>query len=315
MSARVFSRKPRRFGVLTFPVAPSAAVEREWSWVEELGFDHAWLPDGFSNRGVADFEVWTLLASLAKTTSRIRMGTLVTTIVSRHPLLLATMALTVDHLSGGRIEVGIGAGDQPTESDVFGLPRWPPAERIARLEEQLGLLDELLRGNEVSRAGTYYSVRGAHLASPVQQPRPPLLVSAEGPRALRLAARYADAWSTLAGQWGADGSGGRASEQQALAATKAKVEELERLRVEFGRGAGSIRRIVLAYRQPVVPLSSLDAFDHFVGSYAEVGLDEFVFYWPPVLNLKERRAVSREQRVVVERIAAARLSSSSTAQV
>lgn len=313
MAARVLSRKPRRFGVLTFPVAPSSAVEREWSWAEELGFDHAWLPDGFSNLGVADFEVWTLLASLAKSTSRIRMGTLVTTIVARHPLLLGTMALTVDHLSGGRIEVGIGAGDQPTESDVFGLPRWPPAERVARLEEQLGLLDELLRGNEVSRAGTYYSVRGAHLASPVQQPRPPLLVSAEGPRALRLAARYADAWSTLAGQWVADGSGGGASEQQALAATKAKVEELERLRVEFGRGAGSIRRIVVAYRQPVVPLSSLDAFDHFVGSYAEAGIDEFVFYWPPVLNLKERRAVSREQRMVVERIAAARLSSSSTA--
>ena len=310
---RGFPRKPRRFGILTFPVAPFSAVEREWTWAEELGFDHAWLPDGFSNLGLADFEVWTLLASLAKTTSRIRMGTLVTTIVARHPLLLAAMALTVDHLSSGRIEVGIGAGDQPTESDAFGLPRWPPAERVARLGEQLELLSELLRGNEVSRAGTYYSVRGAHLASPVQQPRPPLLVSAEGPRALRLAARYADAWSTLAGQWVADAAGGSASEQQALAATKAKVNELERLRGEFGRGVGSIRRIVLAYRQPVVPLSSLDAFDHFVGSYAEVGIDEFVFYWPPLLSLKERRAVSREERVIVERIASARLGSSATA--
>ena len=70
---------------------------------------------------------------------------------------------------------------------------------------------------------------------------------------------------------------------------------------------------MLAYRQPVVPLSSLDAFDHFVGSYAEVGIDEFVFYWPPLLSLKERRAVSREERVIVERIASARLGSSATA--
>ena len=316
MSAPVFSRKPRRFGILTFPVAPSSAIESEWRWAEELGFDHAWLPDSFSNPGLADFEVWTLLAALAKTTSRIRMGTLVTTIVPRHPLLLAGKALTVDDLSGGRVEIGIGVGDpNQAECDLFGLPRWPPAERVARLGEQLALLDELLRGNNVTRAGTYYSVTGARLAAPVQRPRLPLLVSAEGPRALRLAARFADAWATLAGRFGdalAGGAGERSTDADALAKTKARSEELERLSAELGRPPGSIRRVVLTYRQSIDPLTSLDAFDDFVGSYAEAGIDEFVFYWPPVANLKERRAVQPEQRAVVERIAGARLSGPSS---
>lgn len=111
MAAQEPTQRRRRFGILTFPIAPSSAIESEWRWAEEVGFDHAWLPDSFSNPGIADFEVWTLLAVLAKSTSRLRMGTLVTTIVPRHPLLLAAQALTVDHVSGGRVEIGIGVGD------------------------------------------------------------------------------------------------------------------------------------------------------------------------------------------------------------
>ena len=317
MTAAASARRPHRFGILTFPVAPSSAVASEWRWAEQLGFDHAWLPDSFSNPGNADFEAWTLLAALAKTTSRIRLGTLVATIIPRHPLLLAAQALTVDELSGGRVEIGVGVGDPAgPENDLFGLPQWSPAERVARLGEQLALLDELLRRSDVTRAGTYYSVTGARLAAPVQRPRLPLVIPAEGPRALRLAARYADAWVTLAGRFGdarPGGAGERATDAEALAKTKARVEELERLTVELGRPPGAIRRMVLSYRQSVDPLTSLDAFDQFVGSYAEAGIDEFVFYWPPVANLKERRPVQAEQRIVVERIAASRLGSGSHA--
>lgn len=289
-------------------MAPYASVEAEWRWAEKTGFDSAWLPDSFSNRRLSDFEVWTLLASLARSTSRIRIGTLVTTVVPRHPLLLAANALTVDHVSSGRVEVGIGPGDQAEECDVFGVPRYTGADRISRLREQLELLDKLLRGQEVTRAGSSYSVTGARLGPPVQLPRPPLVVSAEGPRALRLTARFADAWSTLGGQWAEAGAGGQATEEQALRTTKEKVEHLERLAGELGRAKGSIRRMVLAYRQKVDPLSSLDAFDHFVGSYAEVGIDEFVFYWPPLAHIRDRSQVTPERRSVVERIAASRLS-------
>ena len=305
-----FGRMSRRLGILTFAVAPFAAIKQEWRWAEELGFDHAWIPDTWSIEGFFDFEAWTLLSALAQATSRLRVGTLVTTIIARHPALLAAEALTVDQLSEGRVELGLGVGDRPADCDVFGVPRWPPAERVARLEEHLILLDRLLRGESVTSQGVYYSVRGAQLAQPVQRPRPPLVVAAEGPRALQLVARYADAWSTIGGQpppvW-AGGSGEEVTEVEALGATRARVEQLDRYCVELGRDPISVRRCVLAYRQAVDPLSSLDAFDHFVGSYAELGIGEFVFYWPPIANLRERREISPHQRVAVERIASERL--------
>ena len=300
----------RRFGILTFAVAPFAAISQEWRWAEELGFDYAWVPDTWTIDGFFDFEPWTLLAALAQTTSRLRIGTLITTIMARHPTLVAAEALTVDHVSEGRVEIGVGVGDRPADCGVFGLPAWPPAERVARLGEYLLLIDRLLRGELVSRAGMFYSASGAKLTEPVQRPRPPIVVAAEGPRALRLVATYADAWSTIGGQpppaW-AGGSGELVSEAEALAATRARVERLERYCGELGRDPRSLRRSVLAYRQQVDPLSSLDAFDHFVGSYAEVGVDEFVFYWPPLANTRERRQVSPDQRVTVERVARARL--------
>ena len=304
----------RRFGILTFAAAPFATLEREWRWAEELGFDYAWIPDTWSIKGLFDLEAWTLLAALARATSRLRIGTLVTTIIARHPVLIAAQALTIDHLSQGRVELGVGVGDRPADCDVFGVPRWAAAERVVRLEEQLVLLDQLLRGEPVSREGTFYSVRSAQLVQPIQRPRPPLVVAAEGRRALNLAARYADAWSTIGGQpptvW-AGGSGERVSEAEALNATRVRVEQLSRDCLELGRDPGTIRRIVLAYRQAVDPLSSLDAFDHFVGSYGEIGIGEFVLHWPPLENLAERRPISAEQRVTAERIARARLATPS----
>lgn len=303
-------RRVRRFGILTFAVAPYEVLEREWRWAEELGFDSAWIPDTWSLGGLYDFEAWTLLAALTRATSRLRTGSLITTIMPRHPSLLAAEVLTVDHLSGGRVELGLGVGDQPADCDVFGLPRWSPGERVSRLEEQLGLLDRLLRGEDVAWEGTYYSVGGVKLTTPVQTPRPPLLVAAEGRRSLRLTARYADGWVTLGGHppspW-AGGSGRRVSEAEALAGTRERVERLEEYRRELGGGV--IRRVVLAYRQN--PLSSLGAFDHYVGSYAQVGIDEFVFYWPPVESLREHRDVSAEERQAVERIAEARITTRS----
>src|SRR5437667_2705714 len=300
----------RRLGILTFAVSPFSALSQEWKWGEEVGFDHAWIPDTWSIEGFFDFEAWTLLAALTQATSRLRIGTLVTTIIARHPALIAAEALTVDQLSNGRVEIGVGVGDRPADCDVFGLPQWPPAERVARLEEHLVLLDRLLRGEAVSLEGVHYAVHDAQLAQPVQRPRPPLVVAAEGPRALRLVARYGDAWSTIGGQpppaW-AGGSGESVTEVEALGATRARVEQLDRYCAELGRDPMSVRRCVLAYRQAVDPLSSLDAFDHFVGSYAELGIGEFVLYWPPIANLREGREISPHQRAAVERIASERL--------
>lgn len=299
---------PPIFSVLTFGVAPYDALEREWKWAEDVGFAGVWVPDTFTLRGLTDFETWTLLAAIARTTSRARIGSLVTVIMARHPTLLAANALTVDHISGGRVDVGLGVGDTPEDADALGLPRWPARERVDRLGEQLEILDGLLRGQSVTKSGTYYSVAGAAPALPVQQPRPPLIVAAEGPRALALAARYADGWVTLAGQppkeWA--GGGGTLSRDEAVAATRARVGRLDAAAKDAGRDPQSIRKIALAYRQPVDPLTSLDAFDDFVGAFSTAGVEEFVFYWPPTADLRGRRPVDEARRREVERIAAAR---------
>ena len=303
-AAEPFARERLRFGILTFGVAPYVDLEREWRWAEELGFDAAWVTDTFALPQLSDYEAWTLLGALARATSRLRIGTLITTLVARHPSLLASAALTVDHISGGRLELGIGAGDEPADSDVFGLPRWTPAERLLRLEEYVRSLDRLLRGETVEGTGRQYPVTRASLVGPVQRPRPPIIMAAEGPRAIRLAAQRADGWCTLGGRLATRGAS--VSDQEATSATRARVEELERECRDAGRDPAAIRRIVLAFRAPVDPLSSLDAFDEFVGRYADVGIDEFVFYWPPQAVLRDRGKPSAEQRRDVERIASAR---------
>src|SRR5437773_35657 len=214
------------------------------------------------------------------------------------------------HGAEGRVELGIGAGDVPTDSGIFGTAQWSAGERVERLEDQLQLLDALLRGRPVTSTGRHYSVTGAQLPEPVQRPRPPLVVAGEGRKSLRLVARHADAWVTLGGQPLTPERGvPTVSEGEALRTTRERVAMLEADCREIGRDPREIRRIVLAYRRHVDPLSSLEAFDEFVGSYAEMGFDEFVFYWPSILaTFREQRAMTVSERSTTERIAAMRFS-------
>lgn len=294
--------------ILTFPVPPYHAIEREWQWAEQLGFDQGWIPETWTMSGRSYLESWTLLAALARATSSLRLGTMVALLVPRHPTLLAGHVLTVDQVSEGRVELGIGAGDVPTDSGIFGTAQWSAAERVERLEDQLQLLDALLRGQSVTSTRRHYSVTGAQLPEPVQRPRPPLVVAAEGRRSLRLVARHADAWVTLGGQPQTPERGvPSVSEADGLRATRERVAMLDSHCREIGRDPREIRRIILAYRRRVDPLSSLDAFDEFVGSYAELGFGEFVFYWPSIVaTFKEQREVTAQERSTAERIAATR---------
>lgn len=155
--------------------------------------------------------------------------------------------------------------------------------------------------------GRFYSSK-LKLSPPVQRPRPPILVAGQVRRSLQLAARFADGWNTLGGQT-LTKSG---LPPLPLAEAAARTREQGRILDEYCRGLGrdpkTIRRSVLPYRVQTDPLSSLDAFDEFVGQYAEVGIDEFIFYWPPLENLKRKETVSRSQQTTLERIAAERIS-------
>ena len=121
-----------------------------------------------------------LLAAAARETTRIRLATYVTQIPLRHPAMLARQALTVDHISGGRLEVGLGTGLTIDPAyDMIGIPNWEPKERVARFEEYVEIVDRLLSHETSSFEGRYYRIKDAAMnPRPVQRPRPPIVIAA-----------------------------------------------------------------------------------------------------------------------------------------
>src|SRR5262245_51466551 len=139
------------------------------------------------------------LAGLAAATERVRLGTLVVSAGFRHPAVLAKAATAIDRVSGGRLDIGLGAGWFEDEYEAFGLPFGTVGERFDLLEDTLGYLDALFGPEPASFQGKRFSLDAAYNhPRPVQEPRPPVLIGGKGgPRLLRLAARYADGWNTV----------------------------------------------------------------------------------------------------------------------
>ena len=297
----------RRFGILSFATGPFSEVARAWRNAEAFGFDTAWLPDVLTYPDVVHYDSFTLLAALARETTRIRIGTLVTQIIYRHPVILAAQAISLDRVSDGRFELGVGAGGAPIDSAAMGVDHWTPKERVARFGEQLEMLDRLLRGERLDFSGQYYQAEGEPLAIPVQRPRPPLVVAAEANGSLRLAARFADAWATMGGQHTTASGKAQLTVDEAVARTREESRLLDEYCGDLGRDPRTIRRSVLALRAEPVPLTSLDAFDDFVGRYQEIGMEEFVFYWPPLANVRQKEPITPSQEKLLERIASQRL--------
>jgi alkanesulfonate monooxygenase SsuD/methylene tetrahydromethanopterin reductase-like flavin-dependent oxidoreductase (luciferase family) len=166
---------------------------------EADGFDSIWLsdhllyhPPGESMRGI--WECWTVLSALAEATKRVEIGTLVLCNSFRNPAILAKMAITADEVSHGRIILGVGAGWNEPEYKAFGLPF---DHRVDRFEEALQILKPLLREGHVDFAGRYYQAPNCDIVPRGPRPEgPPLMVGAEGPRMIRLAARYGDLWNS-----------------------------------------------------------------------------------------------------------------------
>ena len=135
---------------------------------------------------------------------------------------------------------------------------------------------------------------------------PPLVVAGQVPGSLRLAARFGDGWTTLGGQPLSKSGRAPLPLAEAVERTREQVRLLEQYCRAFDRDPREIRRSVLPYRSEIDPLSSLGAFDEFVGRYRELGFEEFVFYWPPVANVQRQEPISASQRATIERIAAER---------
>ena len=180
--------RPFRFGLLS----SSAASGEEWAQrarrAEALGYDILLAPDHLTGQ----LSPVPALAAAAAATSRVRIGSCVFANDFRHPLLLAREAATLDLLSGGRLEFGIGAGWRPADYAQLGVAYDPPPRRIDRLEEAMAIIRRLFAGETVTHAGPAYTLRRARLSpQPVQRPIP-VMLGGGGPRILRLAARQAD---------------------------------------------------------------------------------------------------------------------------
>jgi F420-dependent oxidoreductase-like protein len=167
---------------------------------ENAGLDGVWVFDHFKAlyadpRGPS-LEGWTLLAGLARETSRVRLGTLVTGMTHRHPAVLAAEIVTVDHLSGGRVECAIGAAWNESEHRELGIPFPSMRDRMDRLEEGVQVLRALFTEDDATFEGRHYRLENAtYNPKPVQQPHPPIWIGGEGRRrTLPIAGRYADAW-------------------------------------------------------------------------------------------------------------------------
>jgi alkanesulfonate monooxygenase SsuD/methylene tetrahydromethanopterin reductase-like flavin-dependent oxidoreductase (luciferase family) len=272
-----------RFGIVTDQNLPWPKLVERWQLFEALGFDSAWDCDHFiqpSRPTGPYFEAWTLLAALAAVTQRIRIGVLVSCNTFRHPSLLAKEALTVDHVSNGRLELGLGAGWYVPEHPMFGLDFPPASELVGRFREAVELTDRLLRNDTSSYEGHFYQVRDAPLRPrPIQQPRPPFVLAAHRPKMLRIVAEYADTWNSF-------GTVDEMRERNAI---------LDEQCAAIGRDPTSIVRSLYGWAamMPADPWESLDAFHEMVGRYAEAGVNEFLIDQP-----------RPDQQAVLERVAA-----------
>jgi F420-dependent oxidoreductase-like protein len=163
-------------------------------------FDHFYPIIGADPAGPC-LEGWTTLTALAQATRRLRMGTLVTGIHYRHPAVLANMAATLDIISGGRLELGIGAGWNEQESGAYGIELGTPRERSDRFEEACAVITSLLSEPVTNFSGRYYTITDAYCnPKPVQSPHPPVCIGGSGEkRTLRTAAKYAQHWNFVGG--------------------------------------------------------------------------------------------------------------------
>lgn len=178
------------------PDMPSYALIREMAIAAEAaGFDSIWVYDHllfrFDGRTTGIHECWTILSAIAEATNRAELGTLVMCTGFRNAGLLAKMAATLDHVSGGRLILGVGSGWHDPEYEAFG---YPTDHKVSRFEESLAVITSLIRDGEVTLEGRYMTARDAVLRPPAR-PDLPILVAAEGPRMLELTARHADAWN------------------------------------------------------------------------------------------------------------------------
>jgi len=264
---------PVSFDIFYWQIVPWRRLAEDARYVDALPVRTLWLGDTYAmpaKWGGPVLESWTTLAALAVCTTRVRLGTAVSDVPLRHPAMLAKAAATVDVISDGRVAIGLGAGDNfAEERQYLGLLDLPAGKRIDRLTEAVEIIDGLFTKQPFTLNGEYYKVDSAPLVpTPVQQPRPPLTISAQGKRALKLAAQRAETCMTAA--WGSSG-------EESLAGVVERNQLLDQYCGELGRDPATLERACfIGWSDFDTPFASREAFQDVVGHYRDAGVNRFV---------------------------------------
>ncbi len=257
------------FGIKTAPQHTTYVDMLEiWKQADQIPeYEHAWLFDHFAPI-VGDvsgpcLEGWTVLAALAAETSRLRLGLMVAGNTYRHPAVLAKIAATVDVISQGRMDFGIGAGWNEYEHASMGIPLYRPGERIRRLDEACEIVKRLFTQPIVDFDGHYYQLREARSEpKPVQRPYPPFVIGGSGEQlTLRVVAKHADIWNFSGGD---------------IATFRHKVNVLVNHCEAIGRDPSEI---VLSYQYRLDP-DDLPGTVKTLQAFADAGASHCVFYLP-----------------------------------
>ncbi len=259
---------------------------RRWKHVEELGFDSVWIADHYciySQPTEHWFEGWSMLAAVAHATKTIKIGTLITSVFLRHPPMLARQAMTVDHISNGRLILGLGTGlPGTTEFPMVGIPDYPAGERVRRFNEAVDIIDQLLSNQTIIKyEGEFYQLIDSNIfPPPIQKPRPPIMIGAMGDKMLKTAAKYADTWNSY---------GGRGlNPEEMFKKTVERNEKIDKFCNELGRDPKNLKRSLLIYGEEAFNLfDKEDNFTKYVEKYSEVGFEEFIFYYPGKEHLQK----------------------------
>ncbi len=266
-----------RVGVVMLPQFRWPEVRARWKSLEDRGFAHGWTYDHLAWRDLAD-QPWygtvPTLTAAATATRRLRLGTWVTSPNFRHPVTLAKDLMTMDDISGGRMLAGIGAGGTGWDATVLGHQVLPPGQRLARLTEFVTLLDLLLRQSETSWTGTYFTAERARMVPAGSRQRIPLIVAANGPRAIAMAAQRGDAWATTGPE------AGELTQDQWWDAVAQSVRRFEDAADAVSRIPHRIDRYLNLDSAPVLSISSLNAFTDAAGRAAALGFTDVLSHWP-----------------------------------
>jgi alkanesulfonate monooxygenase SsuD/methylene tetrahydromethanopterin reductase-like flavin-dependent oxidoreductase (luciferase family) len=270
-----------RVGVVFLPEHPWPRAKELWQRAEALAFDHAWTYDHLSWRMLRD-DPWhaavPTLASAAVVTERIRLGVLVASPNFRHPVPTARELITLDDLSGGRIDFGIGAGGVGWDATTLGNEPWSAKERADRFEEFVVLTDLLLRQEVTTWRGAHYAAHEARSAPGcVQRPRIPFVVAGGGPRGMALAAEHGQCWVTVGTR---DREGGPASVDEGLTTVRAQLAKLDAACAAVGRDPASLDHMVLTGLNLEGGTDSPARFEDTLGRYGELGVTDYVVHWP-----------------------------------